>query len=38
MSYKKKVELGDSAGDNEHWIVFHKGEMVDIICPNIETR
>ena len=33
MSYKKKIELGDSAGDNEHWIVFHKGEMVDIICP-----
>lgn len=33
MSHKKRVQLGDSEGDNEHWIVFYKGEMVDIICP-----
>ena len=33
MSHKKRVKLGDSAEDNEHFIVFYKGEMVDIICP-----
>ena len=33
MSRKKKVYLGDSEPD-EHRIVFYKGEMVDIICPN----
>jgi hypothetical protein len=32
MSYKKKINLGDSARE-EHTIVFYKGEMVDIICP-----
>ena len=32
MSRKKKVRLGDSEPD-EHYIVFYKGEMVDIICP-----
>ena len=32
MSRKKKVHLGD-AGAPEHTIVFHKGEMIDIICP-----
>ena len=32
MSRKKKVRLGDSATD-EHFIVFYKGEMVDILCP-----
>jgi len=31
-SHKKKVHLGDS-GSDEHFIVFHNGEMVDIICP-----
>jgi hypothetical protein len=33
MSYKKKVYLGDSAPE-EHTIVFHKGKMIDIICPH----
>lgn len=33
MSHKKRVRLGDSAKD-EHYIVFYKGEMVDIICPH----
>jgi hypothetical protein len=32
LSRKKKVRLGDSATD-EHFIVFYKGEMIDIICP-----
>jgi hypothetical protein len=32
MSRKKKVRLSDAAPD-EHYIVFYKGEMVDIICP-----
>ena len=32
MSRKKKVRLLDSEPD-EHIIVFHKGEMVDITCP-----
>jgi hypothetical protein len=32
LSRKKRVHLGDSEPD-EHTIVFHKGEMVDIICP-----
>ena len=42
MSYKKKVRLGDSDGEDEHWIIFYKGEMLDIICPkskgDAETR
>ena len=33
MSLKKKEYLGDSA-PQEHTIVFYKGEMIDIICPN----
>jgi len=33
MSHKRVIRLGDSA-PNEHTIVFHKGEMVDIICPH----
>ena len=37
MSRKKKVRLGDSEPD-EHIIVFYKGEMVDIICPNRPSR
>jgi hypothetical protein len=32
-SLKKKILLNDSERD-EHTIVFYKGEMVDIICPN----
>ena len=32
MSRKKKVRLLDSATD-EHFTVFYKGEMVEIICP-----
>ncbi len=38
MSLKKKVRLGDSAKDNEHYIIFHKGEMVDIICPKDKAK
>lgn len=37
MSRKKKVRLLDSATD-EHIIVFYKGEMIDIICPNKPAR
>ena len=33
MSQKKKVRLGDSELD-EHTIVFYRGKMVDIVCPN----
>ncbi len=36
MSLKKKVRLGDSATP-EHTIVFYKGAMIDIICPNQQT-
>jgi hypothetical protein len=32
MSQNKRVRLGDSAAE-EHTIVFHKGEMVEILCP-----
>jgi AbrB family looped-hinge helix DNA binding protein len=32
MSQKRLIRLGDSAPD-EHIIVFYKGEMVGIICP-----
>jgi AbrB family looped-hinge helix DNA binding protein len=35
MSRKRLIRLGDSA-ENEHTIVFYKGEMVGILCP--ETR
>ena len=31
-SQKRKIHLSDSAHD-EHTIVFHKGEMIDILCP-----
>ena len=37
LSHKKVVHLGDSAPD-EHTIVFHKGEMIDIICPLQESE
>jgi hypothetical protein len=37
LSHKKVVYLGDSAPD-EHTIVFHKGEMIDIICPLQESE
>ena len=32
MSLRRVIHLGDSA-PNEHTIVFYKGKMVDIICP-----
>jgi hypothetical protein len=32
MSQKRIIRLGDSA-EEEHTIVFHRGKMVDIICP-----
>jgi hypothetical protein len=31
-SHRRVIRLGDSA-PNEHTIVFHRGKMVDIICP-----
>jgi hypothetical protein len=37
MSHKKRVRLGD-AEPNEHFIVFYKGKMVDIICPHGKTK
>ncbi|KPL08220.1 hypothetical protein AMJ85_08610 [candidate division BRC1 bacterium SM23_51] len=36
-SHKKRVRLGDFAA-HEHYIVFYKGEMVDIICPHEDER
>jgi hypothetical protein len=35
MSHKKKVYLSDSETD-EHTIVFYKGEMIEILCPNLQ--
>jgi hypothetical protein len=37
MSRKKKMRLGDS-GSPKHTIVFYKGEMIDIICPNQQAE
>lgn len=37
MSRKKKVRLGDS-GCPEHTIVFYKGDMLEIICPNQQQK
>jgi len=37
MSYSKRVFLGDSERD-EHYIIFHKGHMIDIICPLASER
>jgi hypothetical protein len=37
MSRKRKVRLGD-ADTPEHTIVFHKGEMIDIICPHQQAE
>ena len=37
LSHKKREYLGDSEPD-EHTIVFHKGEMVDIICPHQKSE
>lgn len=31
-SHRRPLRLGDSAR-NEHFIIFSKGEMIDIICP-----
>jgi hypothetical protein len=36
MSHKRIIYLGDSES-NEHTIVFHKGKMVDVICPKQEA-
>lgn len=33
MSFKKEVKLGD-AGQPEHFVIFYKGKMQDIACPN----
>jgi hypothetical protein len=32
-SYRKPLRLGDSSA-NEHIVVFSKGKMIEIICPN----
>ena len=37
ISHRKKVYLGDSEPD-EHTIVFYKGEMVEILCPNVKPK
>jgi hypothetical protein len=37
MSHKKRMRLGDGAPD-EHFIVFYKGKMADIICPHGKTK
>lgn len=34
MSKEKKTHLGDGE-DEEHTIVFNKGEAVEIICPKL---
>ena len=36
-SHKKKIYLSDSEPD-EHTIVFHEGEIVDILCPHPTPR
>jgi hypothetical protein len=36
-SMRKKVHLADSERE-EHTIVFHKGRMVDILCPKQEQK
>ncbi len=33
MSHKRKIRLSDSDPD-EHTIVFHRGEMIEILCPH----
>ena len=33
MSHKRMIHLGDSE-PNEHTIVFYKGQMIDILCPD----
>lgn len=35
MSFRRPQELSDSAGKNEHSIVFKGGRMVSIICPRL---
>ena len=35
QSHRRMIHLGDSA-PNEHTILFYKGEMVDVICPEQE--
>ncbi len=37
MSHKKKVYLADSAPE-EHTIVFHRGKIVEILCPKRKSR
>jgi AbrB family looped-hinge helix DNA binding protein len=36
MSHKRMVHLDDSE-PNEHTIVFYKGQMIDILCPEQMT-
>jgi AbrB family looped-hinge helix DNA binding protein len=33
QSHRRMIHLGDSA-PNEHTIVFYKGRMIDILCPD----
>ena len=40
MSKRKRVHLGDGdrdEEDDEHTIVFYKGEAIEIICPKLGT-
>ena len=36
MSKRKRVRLGDGE-DDEHTIVFYKGEAIEILCPKVGT-
>jgi hypothetical protein len=35
MSLRREQRLGDSAGKNEHLIVFRDGRMLSIVCPKL---
>jgi len=35
MSRKKKVRLGD---DTDHTVIFHKGNMADVLCPDRQNK
>ncbi|MDJ0719931.1 MAG: hypothetical protein QNJ54_37885 [Prochloraceae cyanobacterium] len=35
MSQNKKVRLGDDSADNHHTIVFYRGQVIHVICPNL---
>ena len=35
MSDNKEVRLGDASKNNEHTIVFYRGEATEIKCPRL---